>query len=421
MPVALGLGVSGVTAYGFLAITSRVLGPSAYAPVSVLWTLVFVAAPGLFLPLEQEMGRLISSRRAVGVGSRPVVLRTAATGVVLAAAVVVAALLAHKPLVSRLFDGQASFLGAFVAAVVAYLLFYLVRGVLAGSAAFRSYGALVSVDGIVRMVAVATLAGAGLHAAGAYGLLVGLPALAGAAAGLALFRRGVGKGPPVGWAEIGNAVGLLVAGQLFAQVLVNAGPLAVKVLATPVEQAVAGTFLNGLVIARIPLFLFQAVQASLLPSLAAQAAGGRLDHFRRGLQRLMVAVAGVALLAVLACAALGPFVVSHFFGAGFRLDRLDMTLLATGSGLYMVALGLVQGVIALRGHRLVPLVWLIGDVTFLAVAGAIGAAGHMGVARRVELSFTAGSLVSLLAVAVVLQGRLARARQVALQVSETLR
>ena len=407
----MGLVVSGLSAYGFLAITSRALGPAAYAPVSVLWTLVFVAAPGLFQPVEQESARLISARRVMGLGARSVVLRVAATGGVLAALVVLAAALAQGPIVSRLFDGQQAFLGAFVAAVVAYLLFYVTRGVLAGAGAFDSYAALVSVDGIARLLAVAGLAAAGVRFAGGYGLLVGLPALAGVVAGLAVHRQGVAEGPPVPWAEVTNAVALLVAGQLLGQLLVNAGPLVVKILSSPDEHAVAGTFLNGLVIARIPLFFFQAVQAALLPALAAQAAAGHLDQFRHGLLRLMEAVTGIAVLAVLGSAALGPFVVTHFFGAGFHFGHIDMTLLATGSGLYMVALGLVQGVIALRGHRLVPVIWMAGDLVFAAAAVAMGAARHMGVARRVELAFVAGSLVSLVAAFALLELRLRALRR----------
>ena len=42
-----------------------------------------------------------------------------------------------------------------------------------------------------------------------------------------------------------------------------------------------------MLLARIPLFMFQAVQAALLPRLSRLAAKGELDEFRAGLKRLL--------------------------------------------------------------------------------------------------------------------------------------
>ena len=408
VPVAVGYAVSGLTAYAFLAITSRALGPVRYAPVSVLWTLVFVAVPGLFLPLEQEVTRAISSRRVLGIGARSVVARAGAAGVAVALVVAVAALAASGPIVSRLFDGSGLLLGGFVVAVALYVAYYLARGVLAGSGEFGVYGVLLSAEGLARLAVVAGLAVVGVKAAGAYGLAVGLPVIAGVVAGMGLHRRSLGGGPVAPWGEIFHAVGMLVAGALLGQSLINAGPIVVKLLSGPSEQAAAGTFLNGLVMARIPLYFFQAVQASLLPSLSANVAEGRLDEFRRRLLRLMSAVAAVAAIWSVASAVLGPAVVSRFFGAAYRLGALDMGLLAAGSGLYMVALGLVQGAIALGGHRLVPVVWLVGMVGFLSTVAGLGAVSGLGAALRVELGLVVGAGLALVAVALLVETRLRR-------------
>ncbi len=70
--------VAGIGAYLFLAIAARALGPSEYAPLAVLWALVWIVGPGFFLPVEQEVGRALADRRSRGIGARPV-LRRAAT------------------------------------------------------------------------------------------------------------------------------------------------------------------------------------------------------------------------------------------------------------------------------------------------------------------------------------------------------
>ena len=50
-----------------LVLSARALGHEAYAPLSVLWALVFLVGPGFFLPIEQEIGRALAARRSASV------------------------------------------------------------------------------------------------------------------------------------------------------------------------------------------------------------------------------------------------------------------------------------------------------------------------------------------------------------------
>ena len=61
IPVGLGLVVAGLSAYGFQVIAFRVLGAEPYAALNGLWVTAFVLAPGLFLPLEQEIARALAA------------------------------------------------------------------------------------------------------------------------------------------------------------------------------------------------------------------------------------------------------------------------------------------------------------------------------------------------------------------------
>ncbi len=74
--VGAGLTVSGVTTYGFQILAFRGLSKPNYAALNALWVFVFVLAPGVFLPLEQEVGRALAARKVRSVGGGPVV-RTA--------------------------------------------------------------------------------------------------------------------------------------------------------------------------------------------------------------------------------------------------------------------------------------------------------------------------------------------------------
>ena len=117
--------------------------------------------------------------------------------------------------------------------------------------------------------------------------------------------------------------------------MVNAGPIAVTILATPDQKSLAGKFTTSTVIARVPLFLFQAVQASLLPKLALLVGAGRFTDFRAGLRRLLTAVSGLGVAAIVGAFLIGPLVVRILFGPDYDLGRRNLTMLAASAALYM--------------------------------------------------------------------------------------
>lgn len=388
LPIGVGLIVSGATVYGFLGVTARVLGPERYAALSVLWALVFLAGPGVFIPLEQEVGRTSAGRRATG---QPVgaVLRSAAVlGAALSAVLVLVVLALSSVLLDELFDGQLLLLAGLVLALPGYALVHLLRGSLAGTGEFRGYSVLVSVEGLLRFLAAVVLAVVGLRTAGGYGLVVGLAPVAGVLVTLAVVRPQLGSaGPPMRWSQLTEALGFLLIGSVVAQLLINAGPLAVKLLADDDEAAHAGRLLAGLVLTRVPLYLFQAVQAALLPRLTALAAAGEVEAFRAGIRRLLLLIAGVTAVAVGGALLIGPPVLRLLFGEGFDLGRRDLALLAAASCAIMTAQALGQALVALHRHAKAALGWVAGAAVFFTVT-LLGT----DLLLRVELGLLAGAV-----------------------------
>ncbi|HKA03220.1 MAG TPA: hypothetical protein VKD67_02795 [Acidimicrobiales bacterium] len=398
MSVGLGLVISGIATYGFLAITKRALGEDAFAPVSLLWFLTFILAPGFFLPVEQEVGRALAHRRAIAQGTRPVVERAAVLEGILLVTITVVMLAVSPLLVSHLFDGSWALFVSLLIAFWSYAVAHLTRGVWSGTGRFNAYATFMGSEGVVRMAAAAVLSVAGVTAVGPYGILVGLPALA----AVLISRRGqhdvLDDGPEASWSELTPNLGWLLVGSVFAAALLNAGPIAANALKTSSAQNALVTQLStGVIIARVPLFLFQAVQAALLPKLARLAARGALDDFARGFRKLLRLVLVVAVLAVIGAFLLGPFVVKVFFDT--ELSRRTLTMLALSSSLYMIALALAQAVIALHGHAKVALGWMIGFVTFIVVC----AVPDDDLLLRVEVALVAGSVAALLVFGVVLR------------------
>jgi O-antigen/teichoic acid export membrane protein len=97
---------------------------------------------------------------------------------------------------------------------------------------------------------------------------------------------------------------------------VNAGPITVDILGHDAPPELVTRFGNAVIFARIPLFLFQAVQAALLPRLARLAAQRKLSEFKRGLQQLLVLVGSVGVLGTVGAFVIGPWVLELVYDGG---------------------------------------------------------------------------------------------------------
>jgi O-antigen/teichoic acid export membrane protein len=401
--VGVGLLVAGLSAYAFLALTGRVLSENERAPLGALWSMVFLLGPGLFLPLEQEVSRALAERRARNLGGAPVVRRAATIGVGLVLGVLVILIATARWSVDELFDHQLLLLVGLALGLVGALAGHLTRGCLSGTAHFKGYGTFMGADGVIRFLACVPFALIGVQTAGWYGVAIGIAGLLAVPVALRVERPELKPGPESAWSEVSSALGWLLVASLFAFTLMNIGPVVVKLLATDAQNEVAGYFLSAVVVARVPLYLFQAIQASLLPKLTALAAAGRVGDFRAGLRRLLIMVAGLAVAGSAVGYVMGPLAVKIMAGADVVVSNRTMGLLALGSGFYMLVLALAQAVIALGGHREQTIGWAAGVVAFGPTVVFISDDLFL----RVELGLLAGSAVAFVVMAALVVFRLA--------------
>lgn len=390
VPVAIGLLISGICSFAFFRIGKIALGSDkAFKPVVSLWFATFALAPGFFLPLEQELGRALSARRALGQGGRPVVRKVLLLGSILAAIVTVSVLLAGPWLKGEYFQGSWVMVGALVVSIVAYAPAHLSRGIGSGSGRFHAYAVVMGADGLVRIVLCVGLAIIGVEAVGWYGFAVAVAPLFGVGYVWSRGQLRTEPGPDASWTEVTPNLGWLLLGSVMAAGLVNAGPIATNLLAPDGQDDLVSRFGYGVILARVPLFLFQAVQAALLPRLSRLAAAGQMDEFRSGFRRLLRLVIAVGVVGVVGAFALGPFAVKVLYDA--ELGRRTLAVLALGSVFYMLALAFAQAVIALHGHALVAAGWSAGMVSFVVGTWAI----HGEVFRRVELGLLISSATAM--------------------------
>lgn len=387
--VGIGLFIAGISAYIFFKIGQQALGQDGFKPIVAMWFIAFALAPGFFLPIEQEVSRAIAHRRALGQGGLPVVKRIAPLALVLLITLVTIIAIFSSNISTNMFEGYGMVTFCLVLTLVSYAPMHLARGICSGTGNFGAYGLIIGADGAVRVIGCAVLWLAGVTHVGAYALMIGLSPIVGViAVGLAGKLR-VDDGPEATWSEVTPNLGWLLMGSLFAAALVNAGPITVDILGNSEPAEVVTRFGNAVIFARIPLFLFQAVQAALLPRLAKLAAQRNLSEFSRGFRQLMILVCGVGVVGTVGAFFVGPQVLDLVYQSG--IDRRTMTLLALASAVYMVGLATAQAVIALRGHAIVALGWFASFTGFVLIAWLSSNDLYL----RVEMALVGSSLIAV--------------------------
>ena len=269
---------------------------------------------------------------------------------------------------------------------------HLTRGTLSSHHRFPSYGLFFTVDGVARVGLAAALALVGVTVAGPWGLVLAVTPFIAVSAALWRQHGLLEPGPDTPWSELTQNLGWLLLGTASISLIVQGGTIAVNHLATSSQQGAAGQFLNGLQTARIPLFLFQAVLASLLPKLSHQAETGHLDDFVAGLRRLVGSILAVGVVAVVAAAVVGPLAIRIVFGKHTTLTRWDLALL---SGAYIVIMATIcvdQGLVALHAHTRMALGWFLSLCVFV---GVIALGSDLQLFLRVETGLLAASLCAL--------------------------
>jgi len=304
-------------AYVFQLVGGRLLGPESFAPVSVLWTLMFLTGTIGLTPVEQFVareataGRRVLTRRSSSIGVVALLTALAAAGFTTATR-------------DTLFLGESGFILLSVLIVVATGPLFIARGLAIGQRRFDLYGLMLGLEGLGRLI----VGGLGLLIVGgpvgiAWGVAVG-PALGLLVPTFRFERRATAPARAGAGAFLAPYIGASGASQL----LLAGAPLAVAALGA--GPATISIVFVTFTLFRAPVTIVYLVQGRILNLLVRlEIAGDRahLERIRRTIQlggSLAVALAGVAGWLV------GPQVVGILFGAAFRPSPLVAALAATG-------------------------------------------------------------------------------------------
>jgi len=368
-------------AYLFQLIGGRILGPVAFAPVSVLWTLMFLTGTIGLTPVEQFVareataGRRVLTRRSSAIGT-VVLLMAAASGLF--------ALLTRD----ALFLGAPGFVLLAVLTVVATAPLFVARGLAVGQRRFDLFGLMLGLEGIGRLV----VGGIGLLVVGgpvglAWGVALG-PALGLLVPSFHFERRATLPASGRAGAFLAPYIGASAASQL----LLAGAPLAVAALGA--GPATISLVFVTFTLFRAPVTIVYLVQGRLLNLLVRIDLAGdtaRLTRIRRTIE--LAGVVAIALAGVTGWV-LGPGVVGLLYGDAFRPEPLVAALAATGVAGAGLSQLLGQLLVAAGRTAVLARRWAVGLTTAVVVLMVGALLGALAPAVTVAAAFAAGELAA---------------------------
>lgn len=363
----------------------RILGPDGYAAFMVVWGFVFLEI-GMLLGLQQEVTRAVASDVRAGeeatARSHPMLLglRVGLLGALTC--------LGSSPLwARRLFgDGWLPITLATAFGFLAYALFNVMNGVLAGRQRWTDYAVSVATDSVLRLGLVIPVM---LLTAG----LVGQAwALNGAALTwvVMLGRRGFRHAVR---ARVNSSLGKLTSGATQAMlatgcsaVMIAGFPVLVQLTARAPLGPEAGVVLAAVIATRAPLLLpLNAFQAVVLTRFVLTR-----DHILTTLLRLLSVVGAVTVVGVVAGYLVGPLLLRLLYGNEFRISSAMIAVLVLGAGLIAMQTLTGSAVMAFDRHRVFAAGWLLSA----AVAVMLLSTG-LPVGARAALALNLGPVAGL--------------------------
>jgi O-antigen/teichoic acid export membrane protein len=380
---------SAVAVLTFQAVASRSLGPDGFAPIAVLWTVMFLLYTVLMLPAEQHLTRaLVVTRSKDSIRS----VYNAMFGAYGAALVIGTVFTAAT--LDRFFEGSWIYIAIMAAIVVARSIMSAARGSLAGHRRFAGYGASVAIEAAALLVGGLTAAALGGSAI-AFAIAMVVAPLATLVSRPFTDDTGHGERPDIP-PQRPSFLAWLVLATAASQVIIAGGPIAVSFIGG--SAAAVSIFFTSFALLRGHITSAYNLVARVLPDFTELAHSSDPQRLWKWGPRL---VAFGAIIAVLGAIGAGLFLrpfVGAIYGEGFRPPQLAAILGGASIGLGLGALFATQMYTAAAKGRRLATGWLIA----LAAALAFLALSDLEPITRTAAAFGVGESTGLLLLGLVL-------------------
>jgi O-antigen/teichoic acid export membrane protein len=373
----------------FQAVASRTLGTDGFAPIAVLWTVMFLLYTVLQLPAEQHLTRaLVVTREREQIATvRRAMLIAFSTALVIGVGFTIATL-------DRFYGGSPVYIVITALIVVTRSVMATARGTLAGHRRFAGYGASIGLE------AGALLLGGSLVAmlrgdAVMFAVVMALAPLA------TLFARpftrsGHASGHHVVDAQSGAFLAWLIAATAASQVIIAGGPIAVSFVGG--SATAVSIFFTSFALLRGPVTSAYNLVARVLPDFTELAHGEDPTRLWGWARRITIAGLIVAVFGAAGSGLLLRPIVGAIYGEAFEPPVLAAALGGAGVGLGLGALFATQVYSAAALGSRLAFGWFVGLVVSISVLVLV----EIEPVSRVALAFAAGEGTGLVMLGLVL-------------------
>jgi len=390
--IVLATAMSAVAVLVFQAVASRSLGTEGFAPIAVLWTVMFLLFTVLQLPAEQHLTRaLVVTRSAKDLRS----VYRAMFGAFTVAIVIGVAFTWLT--IDRFFEGNLIYVAITAAIVVARSTMSTARGSLAGHRRFAAYGATIAFEGGTLLLGgiVVMVAGGG---APAFAIVMVLAPLATLLTRPFSPAEGQGDRPNLE-PQPASFLAWLVLATAASQAIIAGGPIAVSFIGG--NTAAVSIFFTSFALLRGPITSAYNLVARVLPDFTELANSDDPHRLWKWGPRLVVFGAAVAVVGAVGAGLFLRPLVGAIYGEAFRPPQLAAVFGGASIGLGLGALFATQMyTAAARGARLAAgwSVALVAAVAFLWLS-------DLEPITRTAAAFGVGEFVGLILLGLVLTER----------------
>lgn len=390
--------IVGATLFGaiavlaFQAIASRSLGPDEFAPIALLWTVMFLLFTVLMLPAEQHL------TRALVVTRTPSQIAKVRRDMMLAflAALAIGVLFTFATL-DRLYAGSSAYIGITALIVVNRSIMATGRGLLAGHRRFTAYGFSLALEALALVVGAMIVAKADGNAV-AFGFVIALAPLA------TLLTRPFAaitgdEDHHVVDAQPGSFLAWLIFATAASQLIIAGGPIAVSFVGG--TATAVSVYFTSFALLRGPVTSAYNLIARVLPDFTELAHSDDPDRLWMWAHRTAAGGVVAAILGAFGAGLLLRPIVSTVYGPEFSPPVLAAVFGGAGVGLALGALFATQVYSAAALGARLALGWTVG--LFAAISTLLVV--DIDPISRIALAFVIGESAGLLMLGVVLTRR----------------
>ncbi|MDU5061773.1 MAG: hypothetical protein E6253_01305 [Actinomyces sp.] len=328
-PIGVALLLASFLGYILLAYVARVLTPNEYSAFQASWGLIFGFGSALSV-VEQEISRQQANLDFDRSGPNNYPLKVCIISLCAVVPIGVAGL------VSGFFERLSQELGsigvyAVLIAVLGFIPQFVVRGVLVGREEHLQYAALLVIEPVLRLVAVAVF----MYIALRESLLsYSIVAVATGSYAFSFFliptARFVGRTEcNVSWLSILRRLAVLGTGIALSAVLITGYPAFVTAIVGTSEGL--GSFFTIVTASRVPLILVAPIQAVAVPQVVRLIRGGKSRKLAQVVLRSYLLASFCAIVAFAVGYGCGPLAVHVLFGSQYSPSRFESAIVATAT------------------------------------------------------------------------------------------